>query len=139
MHHGRRVVRPPQPEQLRQFRFGDDGAVPVVLVGNSLGGRAACWEAGDPSVTGVVGIAPWLPEGDPVEQLAGRTVLVLPGDRDRGAAAAPTAVVSPLAARTNHESSNARRIAVTITERPPVRRQHANAASGKPAKAERPA
>lgn len=39
---------------------------PVVLIGNSLGGRAAFWCAGHPSVVGVAGIAPWLPSGDAV-------------------------------------------------------------------------
>ncbi|MFJ9695629.1 alpha/beta hydrolase [Kitasatospora sp. NPDC101183] len=64
------------------------GGVPVVLVGNSLGGRAAFWCAGDPAVVGVAGIAPWLPEGDPVDHLAGRRVLVVHGDRDRSTASA---------------------------------------------------
>ncbi|MFI6154363.1 alpha/beta hydrolase [Kitasatospora sp. NPDC051170] len=66
-------------------RYGD---VPVVLVGNSLGGRAAFRSAGDPVVTGVVGIAPWLPDGDPVDHLAGRRVLIIHGDRDHSTASA---------------------------------------------------
>jgi pimeloyl-ACP methyl ester carboxylesterase len=64
------------------------GAVPVALVGNSLGGRAAFRVAGEPQIASVVGIAPWLPDGDPVEQLAGRKVLIMHGDRDRGTAGA---------------------------------------------------
>lgn len=64
------------------------GEVPVVLIGNSLGGRAAFWTADHPAVVGVVGIAPWLPGGDPVEHLAGRRVLIIHGDRDRSAASA---------------------------------------------------
>lgn len=66
-------------------RYGD---VPVVLIGNSLGGRAAFWTAGHPAVVGVAGIAPWLPGGDPVEHLAGRRVLIIHGERDRSAASA---------------------------------------------------
>lgn len=66
-------------------RYGD---VPVVLIGNSLGGRAAFWTAGHPTVAGVVGIAPWLPAGDQGEHLAGRRVLIIHGDRDRSAASA---------------------------------------------------
>ncbi|MFH7595575.1 alpha/beta hydrolase [Streptomyces racemochromogenes] len=66
-------------------RYGD---VSVVLVGNSLGGRAAFWSAGHSAVVGVAGIAPWLPESDPVEQLAGRRVLIIHGDRDRSTASA---------------------------------------------------
>ncbi|MEV4094452.1 alpha/beta hydrolase [Streptosporangium saharense] len=66
----------------------DHGDVPVVLVGNSLGGRAAFRAAGHPNVVAVAGVAPWLPPGEPVEQLAGRRVLIVHGDRDRSDASA---------------------------------------------------
>jgi pimeloyl-ACP methyl ester carboxylesterase len=56
--------------------------VPVVLVGHSMGGRAALRVADDPAVTAVCALAPWTPEADPVGQLAGRTVLIAHGDRD---------------------------------------------------------
>ncbi len=59
------------------------GKVPVVLVGHSLGGRAALRTAGHPTVRGVVALAPWLPGTEPVEQLAGRDLVVLHGTRDR--------------------------------------------------------
>ncbi|GAA2047457.1 alpha/beta hydrolase [Catenulispora yoronensis] len=62
------------------------GPVPVLLVGNSLGGRAAFRAADDPRVVGVVGIAPWLPAGEPVEHLAGREVLIVHGDKDHSEA-----------------------------------------------------
>jgi alpha-beta hydrolase superfamily lysophospholipase len=64
------------------------GGVPCVLVGNSLGGRAAFRAAGAPHVVGVAGIAPWLPEGEPVDQLTGREALILHGDKDRSEAGA---------------------------------------------------
>jgi alpha-beta hydrolase superfamily lysophospholipase len=57
--------------------------VPVVLVGHSMGGRAVLNAAGAPNVTAVCALAPWLDESDPVEQLAGRTVLIAHGDRER--------------------------------------------------------
>ncbi|MFF5563328.1 alpha/beta hydrolase [Streptomyces sp. NPDC012623] len=57
--------------------------VPVVLVGHSMGGRAALAAAGHDLVTGVVGLAPWCPPGEPVEQLRGRRVVLLHSDRDR--------------------------------------------------------
>ncbi len=57
--------------------------VPVVLVGHSMGGRAALGAAGAPNVTAVCALAPWLDGSDPVAQLAGRTVLIAHGDRER--------------------------------------------------------
>jgi pimeloyl-ACP methyl ester carboxylesterase len=55
---------------------------PVLLVGHSMGARAALRVAGHPLVSGVAGLAPWLPSGEPVEQLAGRRVLLVHGDAD---------------------------------------------------------
>lgn len=67
---------------LRQLRLRH-GAAPIVIVGHSMGGRAALRGAGTDGVAGVVGLAPWLPEGEPREQLTGRRVLVVHGARDR--------------------------------------------------------
>ncbi|MFF3071985.1 alpha/beta hydrolase [Kitasatospora sp. NPDC057936] len=75
------------------------GPVPVVLIGNSLGGRAAFWCAGHPNVTGVAGIAPWLPSGDGVAQLAGRRVLIVHGTRDHSEASAAGSLEYALRAR----------------------------------------
>jgi pimeloyl-ACP methyl ester carboxylesterase len=52
------------------------GPVPVVLVGHSMGARAAVRAAGHPAVSAVAGLAPWLPPGEPAAQLAGRRVLL---------------------------------------------------------------
>ena len=49
-------------DRLRE-RFGE---VPIALVGHSMGGRAAIHTADHPSVTTVVGLAPWVATGDPV-------------------------------------------------------------------------
>jgi alpha-beta hydrolase superfamily lysophospholipase len=56
---------------------------PIVLVGHSMGGRVALRLAAEEGVAAVVVMAPWLPPGEPVEQLAGGTALLLHGDRDR--------------------------------------------------------
>ena len=61
-------------------QFGD---IPVVLVGHSMGARAAMRVAGHPTVTAVAGLAPWLPPGEPVAQLAGRRILLAHGTSDR--------------------------------------------------------
>ena len=58
------------------------GAVPVVLVGHSMGARAALRLAGDDGVTMVVGLAPWTPRGEPVEHTSGRRILLVQGDHD---------------------------------------------------------
>jgi pimeloyl-ACP methyl ester carboxylesterase len=58
------------------------GSVPVVLVGHSMGARAAARAAGHAAVTAVAGLAPWLPPGEPVGQLAGRRVLLAHGSAD---------------------------------------------------------
>ena len=58
------------------------GPVPVVLVGHSMGARAAVLAAGHPAVSAVAGLAPWLPPGEPVDQLAGRRVLLVHGTAD---------------------------------------------------------
>ncbi|MGW0750513.1 alpha/beta hydrolase [Streptomyces sp. NPDC002587] len=69
-------------EALRDLteRVGD---VPVVLVGHSMGGRAALRLAGHPQVRGVVALAPWCPPGEPVGHLRGRRVAVLHDQHDR--------------------------------------------------------
>ena len=68
-------------EHLDDLR-GQFGPVPVVLVGHSMGGRAVLRAAGHPSVAAVAGLAPWLPAGEPVDQLAGRSVLLAHGTAD---------------------------------------------------------
>lgn len=67
------------------------GDVPVVLVGHSMGGRTAVRAAADPSVVAVAALAPWLPDGEPVEQLRDRAVLIAHGNLDT--------VTSPRASR----------------------------------------
>jgi pimeloyl-ACP methyl ester carboxylesterase len=57
--------------------------LPTVLVGHSMGGRAVLHAAGAPQVRAVAALAPWLDGSDPVEQLAGRAVLIAHGDRER--------------------------------------------------------
>ncbi|MBP0938259.1 MULTISPECIES: alpha/beta fold hydrolase [unclassified Streptomyces] len=63
------------------------GPLPVVLIGHSMGGRAALRVGGDPMVRGVIALAPWLPAGEPVAHLAGRRIYVLHDPADRVTAA----------------------------------------------------
>ena len=57
--------------------------VPVVLVGHSMGGRACIYAADEPNVAAVCLLAPWIETGDPVDNLAGKPVLIVHGTADR--------------------------------------------------------
>ncbi|KJY40356.1 alpha/beta hydrolase [Streptomyces sp. A1547] len=69
-------------QALRELRCGV-GALPVVLVGHSMGGRAALRAAADPLVRAVVGLAPWCPPGEPVLHLGDTAVVLLHDAADR--------------------------------------------------------
>ncbi|MGA8847558.1 MAG: alpha/beta hydrolase family protein [Nocardioides sp.] len=81
--------------------FGD---VPVVLLGHSMGGRTAAYVADDPSVTGVVALAPWWQADDPVDGLRGKRVAAAHGRSDKITSARMTRAflkrVEPVAADT---------------------------------------
>lgn len=57
--------------------------VPIVLVGHSMGGRAALWAADEPGVVGLVGLAPWVTPNEPHKHVLGHRLLVVHGTRDR--------------------------------------------------------
>ena len=67
------------------------GDLPVVLLGHSMGGRTSVHVADDPSVVGVVALAPWLPPGERVGALSGKHLLAAHGRRDRITSHAATA------------------------------------------------
>jgi alpha-beta hydrolase superfamily lysophospholipase len=79
------AARSPVPDvQWALDRLADEYPdTPLALIGHSMGGRAALYAAAHPSVRAIVGLAPWIEQGDPYEQVAGRHVLVAHGDRDR--------------------------------------------------------
>ena len=85
-------------DRVRDVRWALDevrhhlGAVPVVLLGHSMGARTAVHVADDPAVRGVVALAPWLPAGEPVVALAGRSLWAAHGRTDRITSARATAV-----------------------------------------------
>lgn len=77
------------PDRIADARWALDevrtahGDVPVVLLGHSMGARVAVHVADDPSVVGVVGLAPWWSAEDPVHTLTGRALVAAHGRRDR--------------------------------------------------------
>lgn len=54
----------------------------IVLLGHSMGGRAALRVADHAAVTAVCALAPWTLEDEPVQQVAGRSVLIAHGDQE---------------------------------------------------------
>ena len=60
-------------------RYGD---LPVGLVGHSMGGRVALRVADHAAVRSVAALAPWLPPGEPIPALGGRSVLLAHGTAD---------------------------------------------------------
>lgn len=81
-------------------RHGDQ---PVVLVGHSLGGRAALLAGGADGVRGVVALNPWVYPDDDAD-LTGRRVLVVHGTDDRVASLERVrTVVATLRRRTDVE------------------------------------
>lgn len=57
--------------------------VPVVLIGHSMGGRAALRAADRPGVAGAVLLAPWCPPDEPVPRLADRRLVFVHARADR--------------------------------------------------------
>lgn len=55
----------------------------TLLVGFSMGGAVGSVVADDPSVIGLVGLAPWLPHQLPIDALAGKRFRVIHGALDR--------------------------------------------------------
>lgn len=73
------------------------GAAQALLVGFSMGGAVSSVVAGEESVRGVVGIAPWLPHELPLDTLAGKRLRVVHGSLDRALPGIPG--VSPESSR----------------------------------------
>jgi len=80
---------PASPSPVADARWALDqvresyGAVPVVLLGHSMGARTAARVADDRSVVGVVALAPWFPADDPVDGVAGKPLVAIHGRHDR--------------------------------------------------------
>jgi dienelactone hydrolase len=61
----------------------------TLLLGFSMGGAVSCAVAGEPSVVGVLGLAPWLPERLSLDGVRGKRLRVLHGDLDRAVPGIP--------------------------------------------------
>ena len=82
------------------------GAEEIALLGFSMGGAVAVRAAGDPSVSTVIGLAPWLyPELD-ISPLDGRRFAIVHGALDRGLPGVPG--VAPELSRRGYERARER-------------------------------
>ncbi|SEM24971.1 alpha/beta hydrolase [Streptacidiphilus jiangxiensis] len=93
--------------------------MPVVLLGHSMGGRAALRIGGHTSVAGVVALAPWCPNNEPVMQLADRRVLIVHSDEDR---VTPPGESLDLAARARTVGAQVARCVISGSDHAMVRR-----------------
>lgn len=79
--------RAPDPVRDAEWALDELGrrfpGCPIGLIGHSMGGRTALRVGGHESVTSIAALAPWLEGGDPIDQLAGRRVLLMHGRADR--------------------------------------------------------
>lgn len=82
-HRGWNAPRQDPAEDVRTVLNELAGSGPVVLLGHSMGGRAAIVAADHPRISGVVGFAPWLPDTDAVATVADRIVILAHGSIDR--------------------------------------------------------
>lgn len=81
------------------------GADRIVLLGFSMGGAVAIGAAGDRRVTGVLGLAPWIPDRLSLAALEGKRLDVLHGSLDRWLPGIPG--VSPESSRRGFERARA--------------------------------
>jgi dienelactone hydrolase len=77
----------------------------TLLVGFSMGGAVGVSAAQEPSVEGVVGLAPWIPDPLDVSPLAGKRLVVLHGALDRWLPGVPG--VSPRLSRRGFDRARA--------------------------------
>lgn len=82
-----------------------EGAARVLLVGFSMGGAVSIGVAQHPAVTGVVGLAPWIPDRLEVDGLRGKRLDVVHGAWDRWLPGIPG--VSPTVSRGGFERARA--------------------------------
>jgi len=80
-------------------------ARPSLLVGFSMGGAVSIGVAGHPGVTGVLGLAPWIPDRLSLEGLQSKRLDVLHGSWDRYLPGVPG--VSPASSRQGFERARA--------------------------------
>jgi dienelactone hydrolase len=90
-----------------------DGAEELALLGFSMGGAVAIAAADHPSVTTVVGLAPWIPDRLDVSTLDGRRLAIVHGSLDRWLPGIPG--VSPKSSLRGFERIRQREIDATHT------------------------
>ena len=85
----------------------------ILLLGFSMGGAVAISVAHEARVTGVLGLAPWIPDRLPVEPLLGKRLDVVHGSLDRALPGVPG--VSPAGSKRGFERAQALGVPGTYT------------------------
>lgn len=85
----------------------------TLLLGFSMGGAVGAAAADAPSVTELIGLAPWLPEQLPLDSLRGRRLTVFQGALDRAFPGIPG--VSPASSRRGFDRARALGVEGTYT------------------------
>src|SRR3954468_22617418 len=83
----------------------ETGSPRTLMLGFSMGGAVAIGAAGDPSVEGVLGLAPWIPDRLSLEPLRGKRLVVVHGALDRNLPGIPG--VSPTSSRRGFDRARA--------------------------------
>lgn len=96
-------------DAVEQVRVEHGSGTPIVLVGHSMGGRAALRAATDDQIVAVCALAPWTPPGEPVAHLRDRTVAILHGRQDRWV---PTQLSADFAARARRAGAHVARFTI---------------------------
>lgn len=92
---------------------GSLGACRALLIGFSMGGAVSIGVAGHPAVSGVLGLAPWIPDALDLDGLRGKRLDVVHGAWDRWLPGIPG--VSPRSSRQGFERAQALGVLGTYT------------------------
>ena len=93
--------------------------LPIVLVGHSMGARAALWGLDDPAVRGAVLLSPWISEEDPAEGTENQLLVAIQAVGDT---VAPPARAFPWLNKAERRGARIHRITLAHTDHSMLRR-----------------
>ncbi|GAA2017916.1 alpha/beta fold hydrolase [Nakamurella flavida] len=93
--------------------------LPVVLVGHSMGARAALFGLADPAVRGAVLLSPWISEDDPAEGTDDQLIVAIQADTD---SVAPPPQAFPWLSKAERRGARIHRTTLARTDHSMIRR-----------------